>query len=47
MGSGYIILSANGVWLRPVERTVRDREVESSNLSTPTEDFMDGYYWHP
>src|SRR5688572_33498496 len=25
-----------GVWLRPVERTVRVREVESSNLSTPT-----------
>ncbi len=25
------------MWLRPVERTVRVREVESSNLSTPTE----------
>jgi hypothetical protein len=26
-----------GVWLRPVERTVRVREVPSSNLGTPTE----------
>jgi hypothetical protein len=25
-----------GVWLRPVERTVRVREVPSSNLGTPT-----------
>jgi hypothetical protein len=27
---------ASGVWLRPVERTVRVREVPSSNLGTPT-----------
>ena len=26
-----------GVWLRPVERTVRVREVPSSNLGTPTD----------
>ena len=29
--------SAIGVWLRPVERTVRVREVPSSNLGTPTD----------
>ncbi len=27
-----------GAWLSPVEHTVRDREVESSNLSAPTRD---------
>ena len=27
---------SSGAWLSPVERTVRDREVESPNLSAPT-----------
>ena len=31
-----IIHGLFGVWLRPVERTVRVREVPSSNLGTPT-----------
>ena len=30
------MLSAFGAWLRPVERTVRVREVPSSNLGAPT-----------
>lgn len=30
------MLTLFGVWLRPVERTVRVREVPSSNLGTPT-----------
>ena len=30
------VLPVIGVWLRPVERTVRVREVPSSNLGTPT-----------
>jgi hypothetical protein len=29
---------AFGAWLRPVERTVRVREVPSSNLGAPTKD---------
>ncbi len=31
------MLTPFGVWLRPVERTVRVREVPSSNLGTPTD----------
>ncbi len=30
------MLRAFGAWLRPVERTVRVREVPSSNLGAPT-----------
>lgn len=30
------MLAAFGAWLSPVERTVRVREVPSSNLGTPT-----------
>jgi hypothetical protein len=34
--SNGIIRTLYGVWLRPVERTVRVREAKSSNLFTPT-----------
>jgi hypothetical protein len=34
---GIICTLCCGAWLSPVECTVRVREVESSNLSTPTE----------
>jgi hypothetical protein len=41
---------SSGAWLSPVERTVRDREVEGSNPFAPTEDLnvlMDDSCYHP
>ena len=36
MGKLFIMLSLFGAWLRPVERTVRVREVARSNRAAPT-----------
>ncbi len=36
-----------GAWLSPVERTVRVREVPSSNLGAPTVDFTDSVLAYP
>ena len=39
-GWGVYNLTAFGAWLRPVERTVRVREVVGSNPAAPTSNFL-------